>query len=67
MVPIPKNIAAGETALASPLESAQAVLDTVATIRAGIPSFAFQISPGGRRSVTCPMCRLSSWNRATRR
>jgi hypothetical protein len=51
MATVPKNLAAGEAALASPLESAQTVLDTVATIRAGIPSFVFQIPPGQRRSV----------------
>jgi hypothetical protein len=52
MASIPKNIAAGENALASPLDSAQALLDTVATMRAGIPSFVFQIPPGGRQSVS---------------
>jgi hypothetical protein len=51
MSTIPKNIAAGQAALASPLESAQGLLYTIATMRAAIPSFAFQIPPGGRQSV----------------
>ena len=44
--------AVAETALASPQEQAQALLDTVAGIRAAIPTFPFHIQPGTRRRVT---------------
>ena len=43
--------AIAETALASPQEGAQALLDTIAGVRASIPTFPFHVQPGKRRSV----------------
>jgi hypothetical protein len=43
--------AAAESVLAAPGETAQATLDTLAGIRAGIPVFPFQVTPGERRRL----------------
>jgi hypothetical protein len=44
--------AIAENALASPQEGAQALLDTIAGLRAAIPTFPFHVQPGKRRSLT---------------
>jgi hypothetical protein len=41
-----------ENALASPQEGAQALLDTIAGVRASIPTFPFHVAPGERRRLT---------------
>jgi hypothetical protein len=45
------QIAAIEAVLASPLESAQAALDTIAGVRAGIPEFPFHVVGVGERQI----------------